>query len=440
MDTPNIPSSALVDRWGEPTPLEPAEVGQLSARSFRRRWWVIGAVCLALVAGVAFCRARSTVCNSLSVSCREALRAEDWKRLEDLAGRWRWWDRRTAAPLIYLAETANRRGQYAQAAELLDGLPDADPMTPPALVERSTLLFERLNRPLEGAETLERALRLDPKLVVARQRLVYFYAFTLQRRKMVQHAYEAIRLDSDLPETYVYLMAQDWLSFANAYAENTKWLRGNPDEELFLVARAVYRITTKGLDVTEDPRDAGPRDEEGLLRHQRLIAEYCERFPQNLELLVYRLERARTNGDTVEAADLLSRAPPEAAQDNRFWRYKGWLHTMRGEFTEAEASYERALSLNCYDHISRHQLAGVARRFKQMDRVKALEEVSREGWAVRHEVLPLESVDRVPSDTLRRMAKYAKDCGDYSVAGKLLLRLEEWSGEPSRMPGRPQPP
>ncbi|MBC8867912.1 MAG: hypothetical protein H8E44_00755, partial [Planctomycetes bacterium] len=110
--------------------------------------------------------------------------------MERLAGRWRWWDRGKAAPLIYLAEAANRTERYERAAELLDQLPDDDPMTPPALLERSDIQFGPLNRPIEGAETLDRVIKLDPKLVEARRRLVYFYAFTLQRRKMVDLAYD----------------------------------------------------------------------------------------------------------------------------------------------------------------------------------------------------------------------------------------------------------
>ncbi len=430
----NADASPSFDRWGEPLPEGPSAGGP-KVKAVRRRWWVLVAVGLLLLVVGSYFVAKRGITRSLSASCREALRAGDWQRLEPLATRWHWWEPDLAAPLIYLAEAAQQTHQQERAAKLLGQLPDGDPMTPPALVERSGLLFGPLNRPIEGAHTLERALRLNPRLAVARQRLIYFYAFTLQRRKMVDQVYQAIRYDCDLPESYVYLMAQDWLSFANAYAENTKWLRGNPDEELFLVARAIYRITSRGLNDTEDPRQVGPRDPKGLLRHQKLIAEYCRRFPQNVELLVYLLERARVTGDVEEMARVLSRAPPQAAADNRFWRYKGWLYATRGELVKAEECYQKALALNCYDHVSRHQLAGVERRFKRLDQVKALEKVSREGWQLRHEILQLESVDKVPPDILRQMAQYAKDCGDDDVAGKLLLRLEKGPGRGNPVAG-----
>ncbi|MBL7044963.1 MAG: hypothetical protein ISR77_40425, partial [Pirellulaceae bacterium] len=356
--------------------------------------------------------------------------------MERLAGRWRWWDRGKAAPLIYLAEAANRTERYERAAELLDQLPDDDPMTPPALLERSDIQFGPLNRPIEGAETLDRVIKLDPKLVEARRRLVYFYAFTLQRRKMVDLAYDTVRHDCDLPETIVYILLQDSLSFSNAYKENTRWLRGDPDKELFLVARALHRIRSSGVDDTEDPKE-GPRDKDGTPFHRKVVAEYFAKFPQNLELMAYYLQLSSTSGDVDEVARLLSRAPPEAENDNRFWRYKGWLHAAQGELRQAKESYERALLLNGYDYVSRHQLAGVERRFKRLEQVKALEELAIEGKAVQRELRQLEDVANVPEGLLKRMALYAEKCGDDVVASQLNYRIGQWSEEWSGMRAEP---
>lgn len=435
MDMDSESSSTSSDRWGDEPLMVPSSPID-KARS-GRRWWVIGTICTILVLGGAFYLVRHIVINSLSDSCRAALRAEDWERLEQLAGRWRWWQRGKAAPLIYLAEAANRTEQYERAVDLLDQLPDADPMTPPALVERSAILIGPLNRPIDGAKTLERAIKLDPTLIEARRRLTYFYAYTLQRRKMVDLAYDTIEHDSDLPETYVYLMLQDSLSFSNAYDENTRWFHSDRDQELFLVARAIHRIGMKGLDERENPKE-GSRDEDGVPFHRKVVAEYFAKFPQNLELLAYYLQSSSTAGDVDEVARLLSRAPPEAATDNRFWRYMGWLHAARGEFSQARENYEKALMLNCYDHVSRHQLAGVERRFKRLDQVKALEELVLEGKALRRQILELENVANVPPELLMRMAAYAEKCGDDLVAGQLFRRVEQWSEEWSRIRAEPK--
>ena len=428
-------SSASTGRWGHEPLLERSVPIDKARRG--RRWWLIGTACTILVLAGAFFLVRRSVILSLSGSCREALRAGDWERVERLAGRWRWWDRGKAAPLIYLAEAANRTERYERAAELLDQLPDDDPMTPPALLERSDIQFGPLNRPIEGAETLDRVIKLDPKLVEARRRLVYFYAFTLQRRKMVDLAYDTVRHDCDLPETIVYILLQDSLSFSNAYKENTRWLRGDPDKELFLVARALHRIRSSGVDDTEDPKE-GPRDKDGTPFHRKVVAEYFAKFPQNLELLAYYLQLSSTSGDVDEVARLLSRAPPEAENDNRFWRYKGWLHAAQGELRQAKESYERALLLNGYDYVSRHQLAGVERRFKRLEQVKALEELAIEGKAVQRELRQLEDVANVPEGLLKRVALYAEQCGDDLVASQLNYRIQQWSEEWSRTRIKPK--
>ena len=426
--------SPHTDRWGDLQSQSSGAIDKVQAMDKAKRgrlWWLIGTLCGILVLGGAFWLVRRTVINSLSDSCREAIHAEDWKRLDVLAGRWCMWEWDNAAPLIYRAEAANRTGQYERAVELLNDLPDEDPMTPPALLERSEILFGPLNRATEAAETLERAIEIDPKLTEARRRLIYFYAYTLQRRKMVDLAYDAIQHDCDLPETYVYLMLQDSLSFSNAYEENTRWFRGEPDEELFLVARAIHRIRSRGLDERQDPMEE-PTDQAGPPLHKKVIAEYFNRFPQNLELLAYFLRLSSTAGDIDEVARLLARAPPEAADDNRFWRYMGWLYAARGEFHQAKQSYEKALLLNPYDHISRHQLAGVERRFKRPERVAVLEELVRGGKAVRRAILELENVAKVPPVLLKQMALYAETCGDDLAAEQLKYRIEQWSDEWSR--------
>jgi tetratricopeptide (TPR) repeat protein len=375
---------------------------------------------------------RFSAVHGLPVECREASQAKDWQQLESLAARWCWWEPEKAAPWIYRAEAATQTGEWEQAVALLGNLSDEDPKTPLALVERSGMQFNQLNCPLDGAESLERAVRLAPTLVEARRRLVFFYAFTLQRGKMVDHIREAIRLGCDVPEMYVYLMLQDSLSFANAYEENTRWHLGNKDEELFAVARAIYRIRTRGLDEAEDPRD-GPRNEDGVPYHRKIISDYFKKYPQNLGLLNYHLHLASREGDTEELARLLAGAPAEAANDGRFWRYRGWLHGANGELQKAMDSYRKALELNPYDHIARHQMANVERRLKNMDQVAELEAISLEGKAIRQDLLQLTNVREVPPSLLKGMAEYAKMCGDSIVAERLSARVAQFSDEWQQM-------
>lgn len=409
------------DRWGEATSVE-SPAREVAAR--RRRPWLVAAIVLPLILAGSYFPMKYARVQSLSQSCREALDAGDWGRVEDLAARWRFWDRSTAAPLVYLAEAASQTKQYDQAVAWLGELPDDDPMTPAALVSRSSILFEALNQPVEGAATLERALKIQPKITEAWRRLIYFYAFTLQRHRMVECAYAAIHHDCDLPETYVYLMLSDCLSFANAYEQNTKWLRGNPDAELFQVARALYRIKTKALDVESEAQTDGPSDADGTPYHQKIIAEHLRTYPGNLELVAYAVERAMTKGDVEEVARLLSLAPAESAQDNRFWRCQGWLHGIRGELKAAEACYQKALALVPYDHRSRHFLASIERRLKRLDLVKPLEDLSFEGKQLRTDLLRMPTIDKVPVPMLKRMSAHARRCGDDTAANKLAVQVQ----------------
>ncbi|HUG71607.1 MAG TPA: tetratricopeptide repeat protein [Pirellulaceae bacterium] len=412
----------------EPVPEErergPSVVAIVCRGVSRFAKWVVVLGTL-VIFSAAFVAGRQIRIQTLEKACQTGVDAGDWATVRQAATQLRFWQPSKASPVIFLAEAANQQGRLEQAVSLLRQLPDDDPMTPPALLECSHLLFGPLNRPLDAAEVLERALRCDPSMREARRRLIYFYAFTLQRRKMVEHAYAAIEHGSDMPETYVYLFSQDYLSFANAYDENSRWLEGNPDEEIFLVARAIYRIVSMALDETEDTSKVPVDEATGIPMHKRQVADYFKRFPNNIELLAYFLREASTNGDAAEVARLLSTAPSAAADDNRFWRYMGWLHRNNEEWLDAERCYQKALQINPYDYVTQHQLAAVGRRLNRPEYVETLEPLAREGQNLRRELLQLPNVTSVPLPLLNRMAIHAAACGDKVVAGRLYERTKK---------------
>ena len=361
--------------------------------------------------------------DAYAMSCREAMHKKDWPRVSELASAWSKLAPQQADPWICLAAAAGDRGEFPQAVEFLGHLPDGDPKTPMALLERSGMHFNVLNRPIEGAADCDRALRLQPHLAEAHQRLIFFYAFTMQRARMAKQIRAALQNDCDLPETYIYLLGRDWMSFANATQENVKWLRSDPDNELYLVAAAMFAVGALALDELSEPEKENlPRANSPL--HQRYLAELFERFPHNMELLVYYLKQASNDGDDDRVTALLALAPPEAVDDNRFWRFKGWLHAVRNELDEAESAYRKALEIHPYDYVAQHQLAAVARRLQKFDEVEALEARARTGNALRREILPLPDVRKGPKELQIRIATYAASCGDDLAARKLLNRSE----------------
>jgi tetratricopeptide (TPR) repeat protein len=402
-------------------------VATATPKATKRRWlWITLTLVTLILIGSGYPLLKWYQGEQLEAACRQALRAKNWEQLATLAARYSDWQSQQAAPWMYRAQAAHELGQIAESADYLDRLPDHDRRTPAALLERATLLFGPLNRPLDAEQTCLRALRLNPSLVDAHRRLIYFYAFTLQRQKMVAQIRKAIEYECDLPETYIYLLSQDWLSFGNAYQENTRWMQSDRDSELFLVARAIYRVTTQGLDEKPDNDTVVVEDDtEGLPYHRKVLQGYFEKFPQNLELLVFYLRQASNDGDQEQVSQLLAQAPAAAAQDNRFWRYQGWLHQARGELAEAEESYRTALKLNPYDHISPHQLAAVLRRRQAAkEEIDELERRYQEGSKLRREILALPDVTKAPPTLLTRIAEHAVACGESQTAEQLRRRLE----------------
>ena len=185
-------------------------------------------VVLAVVVGVTVLLAgyqawQSGRAYALKENCFAARQARNWAEAERLAIEWASFDPLAADPLIIAAEAAMERGNFGAAGDYLDALPDNDPKTIPALLQRVDLMFGQLSRPAEAVHTLERILVIDPGSCDARQRLTFYYAITLQRMKTAEITRGSIEIGCDLPETYVYLMGADWLTLANTESVNERW-------------------------------------------------------------------------------------------------------------------------------------------------------------------------------------------------------------------------
>src|SRR5207244_2635452 len=101
------------------------------------------------------------------------------------------------------------------------------------------------------------------------------------------------------------------------------------------------------------------------------------------------LEQSCKSGNIDRVAELLAAAPPEASDDNRFWRFKGWLHAARGELLPAEEAYQSAISKNPYDIASVQQLADVMRRLQKQNEADLLQKLAAEGTDIRRDLLRL---------------------------------------------------
>lgn len=405
-------------RW---TPTRLATVGIL----------VVAAAALIVRGVVSWNEARA---ERLATACREAHRAENYGSEEKLAKQWVGAVPGAAEPLFFLAQAQLGLGKQAEAADTLGRLPDGDPLTLTALGDRADLLFGDLQDPREAARTCERILRLDPANGEAHRRLCFFYAATLQREKLAAQARRAIDLGCETPETYVYIVGSDWLTLSNTSTVNGHWLKASPDEELFLVAAARGFVSNSGLEddvAGMDGTDGSEGGERKVPEHDRRLRELLDRFPGNLELLAYFLQKATTRGDIDEVTSLLGQAPADAVADNRFWRFKGWVHAQSDQPAEAEAAYRRALEIDPYDFATQHQLGGALRKGGMLEEAARFARLAAEGRTLRKTILEQPDVRTIPPGVLGEMGRYAAGCGDRAIADRIAARLEQIGTPPS---------
>jgi len=388
---------------------------------------MIGAVLGAVVLGMRGWQEMRRV--GLRRESEAARAARDWERLERTALEWATVAPDDATPLLLAAEAAVTRRAIDRAADHLGRVPDDDPRAVDALLQRVDMLFGELARPFEAAATCERILAIAPACGAAHQRLVFFHAVTMQRTRAAAAARRAIMAAADIPETYVYLVGSDWLNLSNTTAVNTRWLVAHPDEEVLVVAAARGDIASRGLDDSIEGTAAadadGARDADGAAtrRPDDGLRALLARFPANAELLAYFLQQATTAGDIGEVTDLLARVPAASFDDNRFWRFKGWLHAARGEGAEAEAAYRRALELNAFDFASRHQLADALRRRGLVELAASQAALAAEGRSLRRAILEQPDVGSVAPELLGRIQRFAAASGETEVAARLGRRI-----------------
>jgi tetratricopeptide (TPR) repeat protein len=407
--------------------LTPSKAGG-SKRRFSNRTLII---LLILMLPLGYLSYRSTVVyrlRSMAFEVAELRSAGKWRTVEPLAVKWGQADPTAAEPWLIAAEAAEQLGSPDRMAQYLERLPPDDPRTPDLLLELATIYFGPLNKPLQGVVACEKAIELAPEHREARRRLLFYYGITMQREKIVRAAREAIEVGADSQETYVYLMGANWLSFSNAYELNGKWLKSGGDDEVFGIAEALHwRGATKN-----DPKIAAlPEvDRERIRKAEQveMLNKYFERYPQNTELLAFFLEESSVRGDVEEVEKLLGAVPSSAANDNRFWQYKGWYHAALAEWDEAEKCYRKAMELHPYAWRSQFELADVLRKSGRLDEVERLASLSLEGKDLQKTILQLPDVQSVPMNVFARMQDYSSRCGDSEVAKRMSARMLQHAG------------
>ncbi|MFT5325773.1 MAG: tetratricopeptide (TPR) repeat protein [Planctomycetaceae bacterium] len=361
--------------------------------------------------------------DELGRLCEAASRRQQWTTLQEHAERWTGIEPHNGNAWMYAARAKQQQRKYDQAAICLTRVPDDSPEFQSAQFAQVELAFGPRNRPREGASVCELILARDPQSRLARQRLIFFLAMTLQRSRLQTQIRAAINSESEPPEAYVYLFFLDSLHFSNATIWNGQWIQGNVDSELFEVAQAVCIAQTLDTSISMDDREESIAARRALEKKGPVMDELLERYPHNIELLAYHLRENVKSGNVGRVLSLLSQAPEESESDGRFWRYKGWVNFQRGELTAAEVDYNRALELHPLDWATRHFLAELYQRKQNFQEAGRLRELVRRANELRRTLHAAPSAREVPEKVLRKLVGYAADCGDTQMADALQRRL-----------------
>lgn len=357
--------------------------------------------------------------REIGEECRRYQTTADWPRMEEAARRWTTIDPDSADPWLFLAIAMQEQGDLKASATVLNQLPDTDPKTIPGLLELSALQFGPLNRPLDGVATCHRILNINPRILEARRRIIFFHAICLQRTKMTAQIYQGIEFACEPRESYVYLMLGDAPIFSNGFETANHWLQNEPDSELFLVARTVQ--LAENLALLKDPTTETRAQ---LDRAEQILTDYRRQFPGNTVVLWYFLKNAVRRSNVEEVGKLLATVPPDAGDQSTFWRYRGWYHAQVGETDEAEAAYAKSASLTPLDSQVWHELADVFRRKGRLTEAEAAQNIAANGRQLRLELQKLKDAAAVSDIQLERIRQYAHACGDQAVSEALRRRLK----------------
>ena len=393
-----------------------------------------GTIAIVIVAGIWGRWWQTPVKEQLRRQCRDALHAHRWKVLQQYSTRWTTLDPQSGEAWMFLARALQKQGRFARAVDCLESVPDAAAEKGAAQLAEIELQFDMQNRPEDGAKTCQQVLKRDPHAVNVRRRLMFFLAMTLQRVRLIREIRRAMEAHAAPPEAYVYLFFADSesLHFSNGVAVNSRWLSGNPHSELFEVAEAVFIAQTLDASISMDDRKAAEATRHAQSRKGPVMAKLLRRYPHNLELLAYHLRESALAGDMNRVVALLAQAPVEAEGDNRFWRFKGWVHAHRNEFLKAEKAYRHALKLHPLDWSTRHLLAELLQRQQRYQEVEQLRKLVNRANVLRRELDAAPNARQVPRKTLVKLAAYAADCGDTQTAAALQWRLREHFGISSK--------
>lgn len=374
-------------------------------------------VCAALALGI-FSHFNGHKRDQFKKACKLATRTQNWSELRQKSEAWLKWDSRDDDARLYLAESCAQQGEYETADEILHEIQPDSKHYLAVLALRADLLFSSLNKPLEAEELWQEILRIEPAASVPQQRLIYWYALTLQRRKLINQITLAIQQESEPPEAYAYLFLAQDLNFSDGLPLTTRWRQTYPDDPVLEIAQAIYsaRQTNSNLLPTFGTSTVSPGD-------QTLLQNCLKKYPSELEPIALAIEQAIYAGDAKAVAELLKLASSAAQEDSRFWRYRGWLLMSNQNYAKAEEAFRFGLELQPWDWGSRLFLADVLRKQAKQDDAEKEAKIAMNGKELKTEILLSPNARDLEEKTVNRILEYFGTTGPGWVYNAMKKRM-----------------
>jgi tetratricopeptide (TPR) repeat protein len=383
----------------------------------RKKQFIIWFLILGVIGGGAIpCHAwwKSYWTERFSTVCKQAIEAKEWRLLREYSTQWTDWDPKANPGWVYRAEAAKQMEQFEEMALLLARVTDDYDGALEALSLQADLLFTELNRPLEAIKTWERMLKINPRSSRPYQRMIYFYAMTLQRKKMIDTIYLAMKNKCEPRESYGYLVIANAIRFTDGFFETTKWLQTYPDDEKLKVAQACYDSMQS---------DSGTIPMFGAEPKTGKISEYLKEYPSNLEILANQIERDIHDGNLDGVPTLLQQADETAENDSRFWRYRGWYLMQADEDEKAATAAERSLELNKLDWRAWLQYSSILRKLNRLPEAERASEVAKRGKIAEQAVLELDNPAELDGEVAAFVYQFIKLAGADDALSAIEFRM-----------------
>ncbi len=365
--------------------------------------------------------------RELAAQCKQSQVARQWSRMEQLAVEWARLQPEQLEPWIKAADAARQQGKLDRVADYLAKAPENCPID--VLYILSQLQLEELHQPKQAVATIERTLRRFPADAESHLRLMFLYTMTCQRDKVFDQAQKCIGSGSPPPAAFAYLLAARWLLFSNGYPLNQTWLKTDPTESQYEIAAHIHLFASDQLKEMAAQSGASITPTEF---YEQLLDKVLAKYPGQAELVFTKLRFRCESGDAETVAKLLDAVAHDQTDDGRYWHYKGWYYAALEQWDQATAAYEKAIALDPFDWLTRHEYAAVLRRTAKIDAAAKMQRTAALGKEIYQTIRYARALEELTLEQYSQMINYIRECGDQRTADRLQQCLNQAS-----LPRRP---